>query len=67
MTPRFLFICTAILIKHPRSELRGIDRVGWIKRQRRVSATNPVDSRYALNPPYKNLTQQAAANRTRKD
>jgi hypothetical protein len=50
------------LNKAPRSKLRGIDRVGWIKRRRRVSTTNPVDSRYALNPPYENLTQQAAGN-----
>lgn len=27
--------------------------VGWIKRRRRVSAILLVDSRYALNPPYK--------------
>jgi len=33
---------------------RRVDWVGWIKRLRRVSTVVSVDSRYALNPPYKN-------------
>ena len=37
-------------------------RVGWIKRHRRVSTIFLVDSRYALNPPYKNIVPQAAEN-----
>src|SRR3989338_8758948 len=51
----------------PTPQQAAVYRVGWIKRRRRVSAACPVDSRYALNPPYKNIAPQAPGNSTRRD